>query len=413
MDVAGVLIFVGALVFLSHLFVGLFSKTHIPDVLWLMLIGLLIGPILGIAEVRDFGALGKILTKITLVVILFEGGLEIRFDVFRRFLASSVFLTLTSYFLTFGALFLFFEYFTGFETLASMFCAAVLAGPAPSVVIPLLKYMKISDSTRTTLSLEATIGEAFCILLSLTILESFQVSEFTGTAIGRFVGNLLASFCFAVVIGVLSAYIWSLLLGRVRKLQNSLFTTPAFVFLVYGFAEVLSFSGPIAVLLFGMTMGNIHYISRRVFRDFDIGKVVAHTNSEKKFFSELVFLLKIFFFVYLGVSIEFSRWPLFLLGALVVLIILVCRWLSVGSLRSVLGWTEDEARRVFSMFPRGLAAAILGAVPLNQAIDGAQEIASVVNYSILLSILLTSGLVFWSSRLQKREEEQSQTAASA
>jgi Na+:H+ antiporter len=56
MDTASSIFFVGLLIFLAHLFTGLFSRTKIPDVLLLMLIGLLIGPCLGIVNIENFGA---------------------------------------------------------------------------------------------------------------------------------------------------------------------------------------------------------------------------------------------------------------------------------------------------------------------------------------------------------------------
>ena len=68
------LIFLGVLVFSAHLFSMMFSRKKIPDVLLLLLIGVLIGPVLGLVKPSDFGAIGSVFTSITLVVILFEGG---------------------------------------------------------------------------------------------------------------------------------------------------------------------------------------------------------------------------------------------------------------------------------------------------------------------------------------------------
>ena len=66
-----VLIFLGILVFSAHLFSMIFSKKKIPDVLLLLVIGVLIGPVLGFVTPEDFGSVGSVFTSITLVVILF------------------------------------------------------------------------------------------------------------------------------------------------------------------------------------------------------------------------------------------------------------------------------------------------------------------------------------------------------
>ena len=43
MELAPVIVFVGLLIFLAHFFVALFEKTRIPDVLYLIIIGLILG----------------------------------------------------------------------------------------------------------------------------------------------------------------------------------------------------------------------------------------------------------------------------------------------------------------------------------------------------------------------------------
>ncbi|MFO8021982.1 MAG: hypothetical protein R6U65_05920, partial [Perlabentimonas sp.] len=74
MENAFVIVFVGLIVFLSHLFTGIFQRKRIPDVLLLMIVGLVMGPLLGLVSPADFGVAGPVFTTITLVIILFEGG---------------------------------------------------------------------------------------------------------------------------------------------------------------------------------------------------------------------------------------------------------------------------------------------------------------------------------------------------
>lgn len=168
------IIFIGGLVFLSHFFVNLFERTKIPDVIWLTLIGFFLGPIFGVVEVRDFGEVGYILTKITLVIILFEGGLELGVDTLKKYSSSAVFLTILAYIITAAILWGFLSLLPNFDSLGALYCAAVLAGPAPSVIMPLLKKLELKQSTKTILSLESTLGEAICILVALAVLQSFR-----------------------------------------------------------------------------------------------------------------------------------------------------------------------------------------------------------------------------------------------
>ncbi len=82
-DFASIIAFIGILIFMAHLFTGIFSRTKIPDVLLLIIIGIGIGPILGLAYPSQFGIVGPIFTTVTLIIILFESGLTLKLSSLR------------------------------------------------------------------------------------------------------------------------------------------------------------------------------------------------------------------------------------------------------------------------------------------------------------------------------------------
>lgn len=51
----------GIMVFLSHFLSLSFKRTNIPDVLVLMLVGLVLGPVLGLINASDFGKTGHVI----------------------------------------------------------------------------------------------------------------------------------------------------------------------------------------------------------------------------------------------------------------------------------------------------------------------------------------------------------------
>ena len=69
---------VGLVVFLAHLFTGIFERTRIPDVILLLAIGVILGPITGLVLPSKLGNLGNVFATITLVIILFEGGTTLK-----------------------------------------------------------------------------------------------------------------------------------------------------------------------------------------------------------------------------------------------------------------------------------------------------------------------------------------------
>ena len=69
-------IFLGILIFSAHVFAAIFSRKKIPDVLLLMLIGIVIGPLFNWISPEDFGVVGSVFASLTLVFILFESGTD-------------------------------------------------------------------------------------------------------------------------------------------------------------------------------------------------------------------------------------------------------------------------------------------------------------------------------------------------
>jgi NhaP-type Na+/H+ or K+/H+ antiporter len=392
LETAPVIIFVGALVFLAHLFTGMFERTRIPDVLFLMLIGLVIGPLLKIVNPDDFGKVGPVFTTIALVVILFESGLELSLETLRRSLGGTVRITLLSFFIMFflttAAVFT----LTGLPLAVSAFVGTVLAGPAPAVVIPLTRQLQLNKSVQTTLTLESALGEALCILIALAVMDFFQSSK---PHLGEILGSFISSFLIAGIIGTLGGYLWSILLNKVRQLQNAIFTTPSFVFIIYGICEVLGFSGPVAVLLFGITIGNAGYFRIPWLVKKTKLAPLQHDVIEKMFFGEVVFLLKTFFFVYLGLSIQFSDVYSVLIALGLSSILLISRLLAVRVSMPKATTSLQDASIMSIMVPKGLATAVLASIPLQMGIIGGELIQNVVYSVVVFSTVLTAALIFF------------------
>jgi NhaP-type Na+/H+ or K+/H+ antiporter len=74
-----VLIGLGGLVFLAHLFSAIFEKVRLPDVVPLVILGLLLGPVFGLTDPSTFGKIGGVFTTLALVIILFQGGYRLAF----------------------------------------------------------------------------------------------------------------------------------------------------------------------------------------------------------------------------------------------------------------------------------------------------------------------------------------------
>ena len=233
MENAIIIVFVGLLVFASHVFTGIFERKRIPDVLLLMLIGLLLGPIFGLITPSDFGIAGPMFTTITLVIILFEGGLALNIETIKQSIRGTTALTFTSFFVTVVVIGLIAWLAFGLSLVAGLMLGAIVGGTSSAVIIPMTQHLKIKDDSKAILVLESAINDVLCIVFALALLETFFVEE---VKIGLVVGKIISSFILAAIMGWLGAMAWSFFLNKIRMIRNNMFTTPALVFVIYGIA---------------------------------------------------------------------------------------------------------------------------------------------------------------------------------
>ena len=241
---------IGILVFLSHFLSVLFRRTSIPDVLVLMGLGLLLGPVFGVIQAADFGKAGSVIATIALVVILFEGGTSLRIDVMRKALALTSKLTLVCFVLTAAIVAAIGIAALDMAPLPAVLLGAILAGTSSAVVIPMVDALHISEKPATVLVLESALTDVLCIVAVFALLQAIGQGDVHP---GKLVGSVLSALVFAVILGIAGGAGWLLILGKVRDFPNTISSTVAYAFIVYGFSEELGFSGAIAVMALGVS----------------------------------------------------------------------------------------------------------------------------------------------------------------
>lgn len=265
-----------------------------------------------------------------------------------------------------------------------------MGGTSSAVVIPLVAQLRIKEESKAILVLESALSDVLCIVFALAFLTAHKIGELH---VGAMIGQILSSFLLAGVIGSGAAFLWSIVLNKIRAFRNSVFTTPAFVFVVFAAAEILGFSGAIASLTFGVALGNAGLLRLPVLKRFTLPEPLAPNETEKAFFAEVVFLFKTFFFVYIGLSIQFSNLLWILLGVHITLLLFVLRIAAVRfSLRGSI--PPFDLATMAAIVPKGLAAAVLASVALQEGVAGREFIQNITYAVILFSIIVTSLLVF-------------------
>jgi NhaP-type Na+/H+ or K+/H+ antiporter len=124
----------------------LFEKTRVLDVLLLVLIGLLIGPITGVVDRDNLGEVGNVFAIITLVIILFESGLGLTLSSLRQSMGQGVRLTVINFVATLGVVLLICRLVYDMSVLEALILGSIVGGTSSAVVIPMVSKLRVEKT---------------------------------------------------------------------------------------------------------------------------------------------------------------------------------------------------------------------------------------------------------------------------
>lgn len=384
------ILFIGVVLFLGQVFSSLFEKTRLPDVLPLMALGMIMGPVTGLVSPEDFGRAGQIFTTLALIVVLFQSGIEFKILSLRGAMGQGFLLTTAAFCLITLVTAWLARVSLGVPQLYALIIGAIVADNSTAVITPLLDKLKIADKTKTILFLEANVTGVFSIVLALALLGvAVKGGRLSAQGVGL---DILRSFGIGLALSVTAGLFWMRILNRVRGMENAVSLTFAFVLLVYGLSELLGGDGAIATLGFGIVAGNIKLIQRAWLKKLDF-KTLSLNQGEKGFFEEVEFIFKTLFFVFMGISMRIGEVHLVFLGLFFALAKILVRtpcvnW-CVG--KSV---TRSDCSVMLAMCPNGLVSAVLAALIAQQLPEDGAVIQDVIYSVIFFSVILSSLMSF-------------------
>src|SRR5690606_32302122 len=298
--------------------------------LGLMLIGMVLGPISKIIDANDFGQFGLVFSNFVLIFILFESGTDLRIDQIKATFANTAGLTFFGFLTTTLSLSYLCWLVFHLNPLSCLFIGSALGGTSSAVVVGLVRKLKVSESVSTTLIMESAETDVFTLAIPLSILGLMTDMEMSA---GLVLSQFFSALVMAVLIGMGGAFLWSFILNKSPKLKLTKFSTPAFLFILYGIAEYLSFSGPLTALSFGIAIGNLKYLEPKFVERLIPNQRIVVPRSELVFFGELIFLLRIFFFIFIGIRIRIDRIDWLINGAFITAALIFVRIFLIRIIR--------------------------------------------------------------------------------
>lgn len=365
----------GGLLVLAFVANRLVRFTGVPDVIILMGTGVLIGPVLHWVNPDIFRGVTQGFGSLALILILFEGGLELKVREILSHFAGGLFLCVFSYLLSAIGVALVCRHALHFTWISGLLVGAAFGCISSSILLPVLQQVNLRRDVKVTLLVEASFGDALAVLAVTTLLDVAA----GGTASPKIIAwSLFSSVILAVSAGALIGILWSYLLPFLSEERFWHVLTFAAVLLLYAAVHALHGNDLVAVLVFGLTLSNYPAAQKRIhlgddtesadwFSETPIEQEPRHSRAHHhgqmlSFHGELAFLIRTFFFVLLGALVEFDGLRERTVLALECFgVLFIARWLSVETGRFAWrAFTSHERELMSWFFPRGLITAVLG-----------------------------------------------------
>lgn len=205
--------------FLGDLF---FKKTGVPFFIFLILIGIILGPILNVFPREPLLPALALFAELTLLMVLFYGGLDTRFDAAlkgggRAFIQVSIYVLASTTIIG-----LLVNLFLRWDILQSFIFASMVGGETTvAVVIPLSRSLNFKEVTVAFLTLETAMNTIFSIVLFFTFVGAYTTGVSNWLAA---LTTIAEDFGVGIALGALLGIAWVYILHFLQK-QRSLLTS--------------------------------------------------------------------------------------------------------------------------------------------------------------------------------------------
>jgi len=366
------------------------QRLRVPALVILLPVGFVAGAITDDVHPEALlGAAFQPFVSLGVGLILFEAGLRLDLSELERAMRSVVWrLVGVGALVTFVCVALAARFVIGLEWGIATVLGAILVVSGPTVVLPLLSFIRPSDRVRSVLKWEGTLIDPLGALLGVIALHAVLQGA-VGERPFHF-GVLLSSIAVGIGVGLVAAFVLAVLLRQAMRsdpAQGIAVTLMMVAAAVVGADLLRDDSGLVAAAVMGAILAGR--------RELDVSRIV-------EFHGTVVELLIGILFVLISASVSPSQVHAVLWDslALVGLMVFVIRPLAVtlGTVGSALDWRE----RAFAawMAPRGIVAGATAssfALALGEAgISDAERLLPIVFVAIFATVViygLSGGLV--------------------
>lgn len=378
------------LLILAYIFDITSSKTKIPSVILLLLLGWTVGQVSNRLEIPtpDLNPILPILGTIGLILIVLEGSLELELNKSKfSFVGSaSLIAFLPMLLFSFGLAFAF-QFFGNTTFKIGLANAIPFAIISSAIAIP--SAQNLISKNKEFITYESSLSDIFGVIF----FNFITLNDNIGT---KSVGYFLLETLLILLISFISTVALAFL---INKIKHHVKFTPIIltVVLIYAVSKIYHLPALIFILLFGLFLGNLdeikhHKIIQRLKPDILNGEV----HKFKELTSEIAFLVRSLFFLLFGYLIQASEimnvetigWAL---SITVAIFLIRLAFLKIF---------KQPMKPILFIAPRGLITILLFlTIPVSQK----NEIA---NKSLVIQVIILTALVMMFGLMTNKKKDE-------
>lgn len=401
MNTLSILLVLPLLIIFSYLFDTFARKTKFPAVILLMITGILIRTACNVYGYTDFDFLENlipVLGTIGLILIVLEGAVELEINreklplILKGFLAALFILIANIWILqwVFGVLF-------QMEHNEAVLYAIPLSIISSAVAIP--SAAGLISKEKEFVTYESTFSDILGIMIFNYAIRQFESDQslIGGTALVSLGLQILG----VIVISLAITYILFRLLQQIHH-HVKFFLILALLILVYAFGKLFHLPALVTIFIFGIFLSNVKSLLPQFLLNYlDIEQTEKGFHEFHILTAESTFIVRTFFFLFFGFSIEiidFDSFSPIIYGLLIFMVMLVIRYVYLSATT-----LKIKPSALVYMSPRGLISILLF-IQLKE-VSFLNTTTSPIDERVLLVVILGSMLVMLLGTLKKPKND--------
>lgn len=390
------------LIIFSYLFDAFSRKTKFPSVILLMATGIIFRFFISFSGYDDFAFLDNlipVLGTVGLILIVLEGAIELEINrkkmplILKGFLAALVILIANIF-----ALQWVFENIFGIQNTIAVLFAIPLSIISSAVAIP--SAASLIDKEREFIIYESTFSDILGIMIFNYAIRQFESDQVLVGAEPLI--SLVLQILGVIMISLLITYVLFRLMQQIDH-NVKFFLILALLILVYAFGKLLHLPALVTIFIFGIFMSNVKSLLPRFLRNYlDLDATRKEIQEFHILTAESTFLVRTFFFLFFGFSIQLSNFKSiipFFYGLIIFLIMFLIRYMYI-TFTSL----KIKPSPLVYMSPRGLISILLFIQLKDVSFISLDQ--SPIDERVLLIVILSSMLVMLLGTMKKQKDKE-------